>query len=101
MIKDLKIMGDNEMRGRRSQQLTFPVVIGFILGLIILVILIFMIVDRAGLFNDNVGRSCEKTGGICVERVDKCPSDKPQKVFLHCESKGETSACCVKSIIEG
>jgi len=89
------------MKSRKAQHITMPVVIGFIIGLVLLIVVVYIFADRTILFNQNAGKSCEKTNGICLEDEESCPDDKPNKIFLHCEAKKKITACCIESILEG
>ncbi|MFC1742283.1 hypothetical protein ACFL3V_07145 [Nanoarchaeota archaeon] len=78
---------------RKKAEMTFPVIVAIVIGLVILAIFIYMI---SGKSRDLVsGTSCPDNECSAFKSDGTCPPDKPVKSFTPCKVKKLPGRCCV------
>jgi len=72
---------------KKGMELTFTTLVGMILALVVLLVLVYIFVDKSGLFGRTIN-DCESKGGRCVLK-DQCGLGG----LDICENEGEI--CCL------
>ena len=89
------------MRSKKSE-LSMQIIILAVIGLVVMSVLIYIFLSRAGIFGANVGGTClQQGGGACIKEGGSCGEGKIKqitscsKIDLNCDKDTKQCTCCV------
>ena len=87
----------------KKGDISLQIVILAVIGLVVLAVLLYIFLGRAGILDKTTGGgTCTERGGVCVALTESCPDATPLKnIGVKCKEESsncgatKTCACCL------